>query len=124
MHHAHIDRNVKFLDAGQWKRPEYYTTPEEEVKHVRTKIGMIDVSTLGKIELSGPDALDFLHFLLPGKFRKLAVGKTRYSVMIAEDGILFEDGTLSHVSEGRYYLSTTTGNQDAIMSMIMWWHTV
>ena len=124
MHHAHIDRNVKFLDAGQWKRPEYYTTPEEEVKHVRTKIGMIDVSTLGKIELSGPDALDFLHFLLPGKFRKLAVGKTRYSVMIAEDGILFEDGTLSHVSEGRYYLSTTTGNQDAIMSMMMWWLTV
>ena len=61
---------------------------------------MIDVSTLGKIEISGPEAIKFLHFLLPGKYAKFEVGRTRYSIMIGEDGILFEDGTISHIEHG------------------------
>ncbi|MGB3492963.1 MAG: 2Fe-2S iron-sulfur cluster-binding protein [Elainellaceae cyanobacterium] len=124
MHSCHLDAGAKFLNAGRWKRPDSYTDPQQEAKHVRTTLGIIDISTLGKIEISGPGALDFLHFLLPGKYAKLAVGRTRYSVMVGEDGILFEDGTLSQIEPGVYYLSTTTGNQDAINAMFQWWLTV
>jgi sarcosine oxidase subunit alpha len=123
MHHCHIDLGVKFLDAGAWKRPDSYLDPQKEALSVRNGIGMIDVSTLGKIELSGPDVIDFMHFMLPGKFAKLDVGRTRYAIMIGEDGILFEDGTISQIEKGKYYISTTTGNQDAINNLFQWWLT-
>ncbi|MGJ3250747.1 MAG: 2Fe-2S iron-sulfur cluster-binding protein [Elainellaceae cyanobacterium] len=121
MHHCHSDAGATFLNAGRWKRPHSYRDSQDEAMHVRQKLGIIDISTLGKIEISGPDALQFLEFLLPRKYSKLAVGRTRYSIMVGEDGILFEDGTLSHLESGIYYLSTTTGNQDAINAMIQWW---
>ncbi|MBF0277408.1 MAG: FAD-dependent oxidoreductase [SAR324 cluster bacterium] len=121
MHHCHRKAGAAFLNAGQWKRPHSYLPPQEEALMVRKGLGIIDVSTLGKLELSGPDVMDFLHFMLPGKFRQLAVGRVRYSTMIGEDGILFEDGTISHLEEGVYYLSTTTGNQAAIESLFRWW---
>ena len=121
MHHCHIDLGVKFLDAGQWKRPDSYTDPQEEVGYVRNGMGMIDVSTLGKIEINGPDSIKFLQFMFPGKYAKFEVGRTRYSIMVGEDGILFEDGTISHIENGKYYLTTTTGNQDAIISLLQWW---
>ena len=121
MHHCHVDHGVNFLDAGQWKRPDSYTDPSTEVGFVRNGLGMIDVSTLGKIQITGPEAIKFIHFLLPGKYAKFEVGRTRYSIMIGEDGILFEDGTISHIEQGTYYLTTTTGNQDAINSLFQWW---
>ena len=120
-HQCHLDHGVKFLDAGQWKRPDSYTNPQEEVGFVRNGLGMIDVSTLGKIEISGPDVVPFLHFMLPAKYAKFEVGRTRYSIMVGEDGILFEDGTISHLEQGKYYLTTTTGNQDAINALFQWW---
>ena len=82
---------------------------------------MIDVSTLGKIEISGNDAVTFLNFMLPARYEKFEAGRTRYSIMVGEDGILFEDGTISHLDKGEYYLTTTTGNQDAIYSLFQWW---
>ncbi len=123
MHQNHIRAGATFLNSGQWKRVHHYLDPQDEARHVREKLGMIDVSTLGKIELSGPDISNFLHFLFPGRYAKFAVGKTRYSTMIGEDGILFEDGTISHLEQGKYYLSTTTGNQDAIYALFWWWIT-
>ena len=120
-HQCHIDLGVRFLNAGQWKRPDSYIDPQKEVGYVRNGLGMIDVSTLGKIEISGPDAIDFLQFMLPGKYGKFEVGRTRYSIMVGEDGILFEDGTISHLEQGKYYLTTTTGNQDAINALFQWW---
>ena len=120
-HQCHLDLGVKFLDAGQWKRPDSYTDPLIEASYVRNGLGMIDVSTLGKIEISGPEAVKFMQFMLPGKYAKFEVGRTRYSIMIGEDGILFEDGTISHIEQGIYYLTTTTGNQDAINSLFQWW---
>jgi len=124
MHSSHLNASATFLNAGRWKRPHSYRDPQQEAQHVRTALGIIDISTLGKIEISGTDALNFLHFLLPGKYAKLAVGRTRYSVIVGEDGILFEDGTLSQIEPGVYYLSTTTSNQDAINAMFQWWLTV
>ncbi|MDE0837655.1 MAG: FAD-dependent oxidoreductase [Kiritimatiellae bacterium] len=121
MHDMHQQAGATFLNAGQWKRPHSYGDVQREARSMREGLGIIDVSTLGKLGISGPDAIDFLQFMLPGKFRKLATGKIRYSAMIGEDGILFEDGTLAHVKEGYYYMSTTTGNQDAIRSLFWWW---
>lgn len=123
MHHAHVKAGATFLNAGQWKRPHSYGNLHQEALHVRNHLGIIDVSTLGKLELRGRDVLDFLHFMLPGKYRQLAVGRVRYSTMIGEDGILFEDGTLAHLEAGVYYITTTTGNQDAIESLFRWWIT-
>ncbi len=121
MHSCHQAIAATWLNAGQWQRPHSYIDPQQEARHVRQQIGIIDISTLGKLEISGPDALKFLEFLLPGKYAKLAVGKTRYSIMVGEDGILLDDGTLSHLHSGTYYLTTTTGNQDAINAMMQWW---
>lgn len=124
MHDCHVQAGATFLDAGRWQRPYAYGDPQQEALHVRQQLGMIDISTLGKLELSGPDALAFLQFLLPGKYERLAVGRTRYAIMVGEDGILFEDGTLSRLDQNRYYLTTTTGNQDAINALVQWWLTV
>ena len=117
MHAEHVRAGARFLDAGLWKRPERYAEIAEEVLAVRNSLGIIDVSTLGKLELTGPDALQLLNFMLPGDYSNLSVGRVRYHTMVGEDGILFEDGTISHIDEGRYFLSTTTGNADAIRSM-------
>jgi sarcosine oxidase, subunit alpha len=124
MHDCHQQIGATFLEAGRWQRPYGYGDPPQEARHVRQHLGLIDISTLGKLELSGPDALAFLQFMLPGKYGKLAVGRTRYTVMVSEDGILFEDGTLSRLSADRYYLTTTTGNQEAINALFQWWLTV
>ena len=121
MHDRHVRAGARFLNTGQWKRPHSYGDPAAEAKWVREGLGIIDVSTLGKIRLSGPAALDLLHFLLPGSYRRLDPGRVRYITMIGEDGILFEDGTLSHLDAGTYYLTTTTGNQEAIVALLHWW---
>ncbi|MBD0334122.1 MAG: FAD-dependent oxidoreductase [Cyanobacteria bacterium Co-bin13] len=124
MHGCHQQAGATFVEAGRWQRPYAYSDPDQEARHVRQHLGLIDISTLGKLELSGPDALNFLQFLLPGKYGKLAIGRTRYSIMVGEDGILFEDGTLSRLATDRYYLTTTTGNQEAINALFQWWLTV
>jgi len=123
MHDCHVQAGASFLAAGLWKRPETYTSTHQEAMAVRQGLGIIDVSTLGKLEVSGPDALEFLHFMLPGKFAKLAVGRVRYHTMIGEDGVVYEDGTIAHVEPGRYFISCTTGNADAIHNNFWWWIT-
>ncbi|MEE9231507.1 MAG: 2Fe-2S iron-sulfur cluster-binding protein [Acidobacteriota bacterium] len=123
IHDRHVQGGARFLNAGLWKRPERYVGVQDEVVAVRTRLGIIDVSTLGKLEISGPDALKFLHFMMPGEYSKLKVGRVRYHTMINEDGVLFEDGTLAHIEPGRYFISTTTGNAAAVHSRFWWWIT-
>jgi sarcosine oxidase subunit alpha len=123
MHDCHVRAGASFLAAGQWKRPETYTSTHTEAMAVREGLGIIDVSTLGKLEISGPDVLDLLHFMLPGRFAKLAVGRVRYHTMNGEDGVVYEDGTIAHVEPGRYFISCTTGNADAIRHNFWWWTT-
>ena len=123
MHDRHEKLGAKFLLAGLWKRPETYTSTEDEAVAVREGLAIIDVGTLGKLEVSGPDVQKFLHFMMPGKYAKLKVGRVRYHTMVGEDGILTEDGTISHVAEGRYFISTTTGNAEAIHNNFRWWIT-
>ena len=121
MHDWHEQAQAKFLDAGAWKRPEHYGDPHAEYLAVRKQAGLIDVSTLGKIELRGKDVVKFLEFLYPNRFEKLAVGKLRYGVICDEAGILLDDGAIARLGPERFFLTTTTGNADAIDSWFRSW---
>src|SRR5207249_6518519 len=92
LHHWHQEAGARWLEAGQWKRPESYVDPAAEVRLVRSAAGLIDVSTLGKIDVIGPDAGELLDRVYVNHFANLPGGKARYGVMCNEDGILFDDG--------------------------------
>jgi len=87
----------------------------QEVKAARERVGICDVSTLGKIDVQGSDAADFLNPLYCNGWSTLEVGKARYGLMLREDGIVFDDGTTSRLAEHRYFMTTTTANAAAVL---------
>ncbi len=87
-----------------------------EARHVRNNVGLVDVSTLGKIELQGRDVAVFLEKVYCNRWRSLAVGRCRYGLMLREDGFVFDDGTTTRVGEHEYYMTTTTANAAAVLS--------
>lgn len=121
MHDWHLQHGAQMMDAGNWKRPQFYTTLESEYEAVRTRAGLIDVSTLGKIELRGRDVVKFLEFIYPNRFENLPVGRVRYGVICDDAGILLDDGTIARLDAERFFLTTTTGNADAIDSWFRSW---
>jgi sarcosine oxidase subunit alpha len=123
MHHWHQGAGVRWLDAGQWKRPESYGDPAAEVRAVRTAVGLIDVSTLGKFELVGPDAAELLERVYLNSWADLAVGRARYGVMCTEEGIVFDDGVGGRLARDHFYLTATTGNADAVFQWLELWRT-
>ena len=100
-----------FIEAGLWMRAWYYAwagdTPEtayvKEMELVRKGVGLADVSTLGKIDVQGPDAAEFLNRVYVNGFAKLPVGKARYGVMLNDDGVVLDDGTTTRISETQFY---------------------
>ncbi|WP_127089192.1 sarcosine oxidase subunit alpha family protein [Aquabacter cavernae] len=108
-----------FVEAGLWLRAQYFPRPGEtdwletvnrEVTATRTGVGLIDVSTFGKIDIQGPDAGAFLDRVYINTFSTLPVGRARYGVMLREDGIVMDDGTTSRLGERHYLMTTTTAN--------------
>ncbi len=107
MHHWHEKNNAVWVDAGAWKRPRYYKRGNEnlfeaskrEAKNVRDHVGVCDVTTLGKIDIKGPDAAEFLNRVYTNAWLKLPVGKARYGVMLREDGIVMDDGTTTRIQK-------------------------
>ncbi|MEN0000105.1 MAG: 2Fe-2S iron-sulfur cluster-binding protein [Pseudomonadota bacterium] len=126
MHERHIDAGARMYEAGLWMRPESYNQPGEnveqayvrEAKTVRTKVGMVDVSTLGKIDVQGPDAAIFLNRVYTNGFAKLQVGKARYGLMLREDGFAMDDGTTWRLAENRFLMTTTTANAAIVMQQM------
>lgn len=116
MHGFHASQGAVFMLAGDWQRPAYYARPGQsremcitaEVEAVRKQLGIIDVGTLGKIEVSGPDAGAFLERVYTGKFANLKVGSTRYALMCDESGVVIDDGVIARLSDDRFYATTTT----------------
>ena len=92
MHDRHAAAGAEFMWAGDWRRPHHYTTPEEEVDAVRNRVGVIDVSTLGKFRIKGPQAVELLERLYPNRFSDLAVGRVRYGAMLNDEGVILDDG--------------------------------
>lgn len=122
-----VERGATFVDAGQWKRAQWFTrtgetlwleTVNREVAMTRNSVGICDVSTLGKIDVHGPDAGVLLDRLYINTFSTLAVGKARYGVMLREDGFVMDDGTTTRLSEERYFVTTTTVNAAKVMQHI------
>jgi sarcosine oxidase subunit alpha len=121
LHHWHAAHGARWMDAGQWKRPESYGDPEAEVRAVRTAVGLIDVSTLGKIEVTGPDASELLERVYVNEWANLAVGRARYGVMCTEEGIVFDDGIGARLGPEHFYVTATTGNADAVFQWLELW---
>ncbi len=129
MHDWHAENGAVFVDAGQWLRPQYYlrngeenstqnmdTAISREVVGTRSNVGMVDVSTLGKIDIQGKDASEFLNRIYTNGWTKLSIGRARYGLMLREDGIVFDDGTTSRLSEQHYFMTTTTSNAAPVLS--------
>jgi sarcosine oxidase subunit alpha len=116
MHDWHVAAGAVMMQSGSWLRPQCYRRPGEslddaarrEAKAVRAGVGLVDVSTLGKIELFGRDAAEFLERTYANRFASLPVGKSRYGLMLREDGMVFDDGTVSRLGETHYVITTTT----------------
>jgi sarcosine oxidase subunit alpha len=129
IHPWHVAHGAVFEDVGQWKRPRYFPRPNEsldeavlrECAAARTGVGVIDASTLGKIDLQGPDAGQFLDRIYTNSFSKLAVGSCRYGVMCKLDGMVFDDGTTSRLANDRFLMTTTTGNAAPVLDWIEEW---
>lgn len=130
MHHWHEAQGALMVEAGLWMRPRYYPRPGESLRecmnretlHVREKVGMVDVSTLGKIDVQGPDAGEFLNRIYANGFKTLPVGKARYGLMLREDGMVFDDGTCSRLGEHHYLVTTTTANAARVLSHMEYHH--
>ena len=117
IHEWHEKNNAVFVDAGLWLRPRYYQQDKQETlfeaakreaNNVRKNVGVCDVTSLGKIDIKGPDSAEFLNRIYTNAWMKLPVGKARYGVMLREDGIVFDDGTTTRISENHFHMTTTT----------------
>lgn len=126
-HEWAAEQGASFVDSGAWKRAQWFTRPGErdwletvnrEVTATRGSVGVCDVSTLGKIDVLGPDAGVLLDRLYINTFSTLPVGKARYGVMLREDGLVMDDGTTSRFAEDRFFVTTTTANAARVMQHI------
>ncbi len=122
-HDWHIERGARTYTVGLWHRPMIYGLPGEtveqayvrEARAVRASVGLLDVSTLGKIAVKGPDAADFLDRVYTNVFSTLPVGKARYGLMLREDGLVMDDGTTWRLGEHDFLMTTTTVNAGKVM---------
>jgi sarcosine oxidase subunit alpha len=129
VHRWHLAHGAELEVVGQWQRPWYYPQDEEsmdqavarECRAARTGVAMMDASTLGKIEIVGADAGEFLNRIYTNGFKKLAVGSARYGVMCGVDGMVIDDGVTLRLAEDRYFMTTTTGGAAAILEWLEEW---
>ena len=126
MHDWHVKNNAEFENVGQWKRAWYYPKKNEsmhdavqrESKAARDGAGILDASTLGKIDIQGSDASEFLNRVYTNAWSKLAVGKCRYGLMLNEDGMVYDDGVTTRLDENHYIMTTTTGGAATVLGKL------
>jgi sarcosine oxidase subunit alpha len=125
----HVEHGAVFEDVGQWKRPRYFPRNGEtmddavlrECAAARRSVAVMDASTLGKIDLQGPDVGVFLDRIYTNRFSNLAVGSCRYGLMCRADGMVFDDGVTSRMAENRWHMTTTTGNAAPVLEWLEEW---
>ncbi|WP_163650055.1 sarcosine oxidase subunit alpha [Modicisalibacter sp. 'Wilcox'] len=134
LHQWHVEHGAEFEDVGQWKRPWYFprtVNGKKESMHeavareclaVRQGVGILDASTLGKIDIQGPDAREFLGRIYTNKWAKLAPGRVRYGLMCKDDGMLMDDGTTSCLGDNHFLMTTTTGGAAGVLEWLEIWH--
>lgn len=129
LHDWHVEHGARWENVGQWKRPRYYPQDGEsmaeavlrECRAARTGVAFMDASTLGKIDVQGPDAPIFLDRLYTNMISTLQVGRIRYGLMCTADGMVFDDGTVLRIEDDRFLLTTTTGNAAAVLDWMEEW---
>jgi sarcosine oxidase subunit alpha len=129
MHYRHLELGAKMVPAGNWQRPAFYGKADDrdacihrESLQVRNKVGMIDVSTLGGIEVRGPDAAEFMNRIYTFAFLKQPVGKTRYAVLTNEHGVVIDDGVACRIAEDHFYVTATTSGVDGVYREMLKWN--
>jgi sarcosine oxidase subunit alpha len=133
MHGWHQENGALFENVGQWHRPWYYpksTNGKAETMHqavnreclaTRNSVGMMDASTLGKIEVVGKDASEFLNRIYTNAWTKLGIGCARYGFMLGEDGMVMDDGVTVRLAENRFFMHTTTGGAASVLGWMEHW---
>ena len=129
MHDWHQQARAEMIYAGSWLRPEYYRIDEQdrddciydEALNVRERVGLIDVSTLGKLQINGPDAARFLERVYTGLFNKQLPGRLRYGLACDELGIIIEDGVVARLAEDRYYVTATSSGAATFYRELQRW---
>ena len=117
--HRELKANIKW--AGDWRRAYDYGDPQNEALAVHKAAGLIDVSTLGKLLVRGPDAGEFLDRLYPNRFSDLKPGRIRYGVISSDAGRIVDDGTICRIDEDTYYVTTTSSGAGAVEEWFSWW---
>ena len=129
MHRWHAQQGAVWENVGQWQRPHYYPKPGETMQQavdreclaVRRGVGMMDASTLGKIDVQGPDAAEFITRIYTNSFLQLPRGRCRYGLMLHEDGMIFDDGVVSCQGPNHYLMFTTTGGAAPVLDWLELW---
>jgi sarcosine oxidase, subunit alpha len=125
IHWRHEEAGAEIQWAGPWKRPYAYGEhPEEEVRAVHESLGVIDVSTLGKLVVEGPEAVQLLERLYPNRFGDMEPGRIRYGVLTSDGGRIMDDGTIARLADDRFYVTTTSTGADAVTAWFEWWNAV
>ncbi|MDP1911586.1 MAG: aminomethyltransferase, partial [Hyphomicrobium sp.] len=129
MHHRHVESGARMMIAGLWMRPAYYGPKgdaaraiEREVRAVRESVGMIDVSTLGGLDIRGPDAAAFIERMYTWAYEKQQVGRARYALMTDQTGVVIDDGVAARLHERHYYVTATTGAVDQVYRQMTWFN--
>ncbi|MBP88621.1 MAG: aminomethyltransferase [Planctomycetaceae bacterium] len=129
IHDWHMQTNAEMVHAGAWQRPEYYRVGGHcrdecilnEATNVRNNVGLMDVSTLGKLQVSGPDSVQFLERIYTGRFAKQPVGRLRYCLACDEAGVIIEDGVIARLAEDRFYVTATSSGVAAFYREMQRW---
>ena len=125
MHWRHEEAGATIQWAGPWMRPYAYgEKPEDEVRAVHESLGVIDVSTLGKLLVEGPEAVALLERLYPNRFGDMKPGRIRYGVLTSDGGRIMDDGTIARLADDLFYVTTTSTGADAVTAWFEWWNAV
>ncbi|MCW5238106.1 sarcosine oxidase subunit alpha family protein [Verminephrobacter eiseniae] len=130
LHEAHVARGAALEPVGQWLRPWYFARAGEglraavnrECLAARHGVALMDASTLGKIQIDGPDAREFLNRIYANAWSQLAVGKCRYGLMLDENGMVMDDGVTACITPRQFYMTTTTGGAARVLNWLERWH--
>ena len=129
MHQRHVEAGAQFLLAGAWLRPAYYGAKgmrdecmKNESLNVRNNVGLVDVSTLGGLEIRGPDAAEFINRMYTWGFVKQQVGRARYAALCNEQGVVIDDGVACRFHDNDYYVTATTGGVDRVYQNMLRWN--
>jgi len=124
MHHRHKELGAKMMWTGTWRRPHSYGDPEGEAQSVHASVGVIDVSTLGKMIVRGPDSVEFLERLYPNRFGDMKPMRIRYGVLNSDAGRIMDDGTIARLDDETFYVTTTSTGAGAVVEWFEWWNAV